>query len=65
MLKSLKVNDTPINFLSGNQQCVVVKDSKSDIIDVTTGVSQGSVLGSLLLLLFINDMPTEVNSTLL
>jgi len=51
------------SFLSNPSQQVLVEGVKSSPAPVTSGVPQGSVLGLLLFLVYINNMPTRVKST--
>ena len=51
-------------YLEDRKQCVCLGDAKSDTLPVLSGVPQGSVLGPLLFLAYISDIPDHVSALL-
>ncbi len=50
------------NYLTGRKQYVCIRSTASDTKSITAGVPQGSVLGPLLFLIYVNDITDNLLS---
>ena len=50
------------NYLTNRRQRVVLDGFNSDLASIESGVPQGSILGSLLFLVYINDLQRNIKS---
>ena len=44
-------------------QCVCINNAISDLLPVISGVPQGSILGLMLFIIYINDLPSSITSS--
>ena len=53
------------SYLSNHQQCVKVINKYCHLLPALSGIPEGSILGLLLFLIYVNDIPDYVSNSLL
>ena len=68
-LKSFGISGQLLNwfadYLHNRKQCVVIEGVSSSFLNVKSGAPQGSVIGPLLFILYVNDLPEVTNNSTL
>ena len=50
------------SYLTSRKHCCILEGERSSVEEVTCGIPQGSCLGPLLFLIYINDLPLELDN---
>ena len=64
IIGTIKVHKWLTTWLTQRTQRVVLDGSSSNYVNIESGVPQGTVLEPLMLLLYVNDISAEINSSL-